>query len=122
MSVTKSALSSVAFLTTRSRPACSQTKSRPSGANAMAVGLVRPVAIRVSTKPAGRVAAARGEASAGTITAANSARGKTRTANPLGSIGNLLDLEDSTLPDRRRRDVIQVTPTRKWHWWDCPGP
>jgi hypothetical protein len=48
---------SAPFLMTRSWPPCRQTNSRPSGAKAMAVGLLRPVATRVSVKPEGRVAA-----------------------------------------------------------------
>ena len=43
---------------TRRCPLCSQTKIRPSGARAMAVGLVMPAVIRVSAKPVGKVAAA----------------------------------------------------------------
>ena len=41
---------------TRRRPPCSQTKSRPSGANCMAVGLASPLAINFSEKPDGSVA------------------------------------------------------------------
>src|SRR5687768_14119615 len=48
---------SALFLMTRSLPACSATNRRPSGANAIAVGAVRPPAICVSVKPAGKVAA-----------------------------------------------------------------
>ena len=42
---------------TRSRPPCSHTNSRPSGANCIAVGLFKPLATSASVKPAGRVAA-----------------------------------------------------------------
>ena len=42
---------------TRSRPPCSQTKSRPSGANCIAVGLESPLATSVSVNPEGTVAA-----------------------------------------------------------------
>src|SRR5258705_4921051 len=45
------------FFTTRNCPPCWQTKRRPSGAKAMAVGLLRPLANCVSVKSAGRVAA-----------------------------------------------------------------
>src|SRR6185436_9101831 len=44
------------FLITRNSPVCWHTKSRPSGANAIAVGALNPV-MMVSVKPAGSVAA-----------------------------------------------------------------
>ncbi len=44
VTVTKGVESSVPFLMTRSFPACSQTKIRPSGAMAKAVGLARVAA------------------------------------------------------------------------------
>ena len=43
---------------TRRWPACSDTKSRPSGAKAIAVGFVRPFVTGPSVKPGGYVAAA----------------------------------------------------------------
>ena len=52
--------SSAPFLMTRSCPPCSQTKRRPSGANAIAVGFARPLATSVSAKPDGSVAAPAG--------------------------------------------------------------
>src|SRR5258705_10382264 len=45
------------FLKTRNCPPCWQTKRRPSGAKAMAVGLVKPLANCVSMKLVGSVAA-----------------------------------------------------------------
>src|SRR6185312_2147355 len=45
------------FLTTRSCPVCWQTNKRPSGAKAIAVGLLSPVANVDSAKPEGSVAA-----------------------------------------------------------------
>src|SRR5688500_2169773 len=54
--VIKGVGSSAPFLMTRKRPPCSQTKMRPSGAIAIAVGLAIPEMI-VSVKPAGSVAA-----------------------------------------------------------------
>src|ERR1051325_2221199 len=57
MSVTKGVPSSIPSLTTRSLPSCSQTRIRPSGRSAIAVGFVRPAVTRVSVKPSGRVAA-----------------------------------------------------------------
>src|SRR5687767_8142408 len=51
-------LSRAPFLITRSRPACSETNTRPSGAMESTVGLLRPLATVVSLKPLGRVAAA----------------------------------------------------------------
>src|SRR5262245_11916874 len=49
--------SNALFFTTRNVPPCSETKTRPSGAMAMAVGFARPAATRVSENPAGNVAA-----------------------------------------------------------------
>src|SRR5258705_12048024 len=50
------------FFTTRNCPPCWQTKRRPSGAKAIAVGLVRPLANGASVKLAGNVAAPTGDA------------------------------------------------------------
>jgi hypothetical protein len=44
-------------LTIRTLPASSVTKSLPSGANSMSVGLVKPLTTWVSVKPGGRFAA-----------------------------------------------------------------
>ena len=57
LTVRNGVASSWLFLMTRSAPPCWATKSRPSGAKAIAVGLESPVAMRVSEKPAGSVAA-----------------------------------------------------------------
>ena len=48
---------SVPFLITRRAPPCWQTNSRPSGAKAIAVGLLMPLATTDSLNPAGSVAA-----------------------------------------------------------------
>ena len=56
VSVTNGAGSSTPSLMTRSCPPCRQTNSRPSGANSIAVGLVRPLATRLSVKPEGSTA------------------------------------------------------------------
>lgn len=53
----KGVASSALFFTTRSAPFCWQTKIRPSGAMAIAVGVTSPEAMVVSLKPAGSVAA-----------------------------------------------------------------
>src|SRR6185295_12851478 len=45
------------FLMTRNAPPCWQTKIRPSGARAIAVGLDNPPATKLSVNPAGTVAA-----------------------------------------------------------------
>src|SRR6185295_8711339 len=47
----------VPFLITRRLPPCSQTKMRPSGAKAIAVGLVKPEATNESVNPGGTEAA-----------------------------------------------------------------
>ena len=47
----------VPFLITRRLPPCSQTKIRPSGAKAIAVGLVKPEATNESVNPGGTEAA-----------------------------------------------------------------
>ena len=67
---------------TRSWPPCWQTKMRPSGASAKAVGDARPLAITVSWKPLGRLAAA-----AGAIPMAGSeetASASARATRPIG--------------------------------------
>jgi hypothetical protein len=48
-------------LTMRSLPACSATKSLPSGANSMSMGFVKPLTTRESVKPGGRFAAPRAD-------------------------------------------------------------
>ena len=67
VSVTNGVGSSAPSLITRSRPPCSQTNRRPSGANCMAVGLARPLATCDSVNPAGSVAAAAGVRAAAPI-------------------------------------------------------
>ena len=57
MTVTNGCASSVPFLITRRRPPCSVTNRRPSGANAIAVGALRPLATCVSANPDGRAEA-----------------------------------------------------------------
>ena len=57
VNVTNGVGRSALFLMTRSRPPCSATKRRPSGANSIDVGLASPVARLLSVKLAGRVAA-----------------------------------------------------------------
>ena len=48
---------STPFLITRSRPPCSQTNKRPSGANCIAVGFDNALATCLSVKPVGSMAA-----------------------------------------------------------------
>src|SRR5213593_4418469 len=57
VTVRKGVASRTPFLITRRVPPCSQTKIRPSGARAMAVGLLRPAATGESVNPGGTVAA-----------------------------------------------------------------
>jgi hypothetical protein len=57
MTVKNGCASKVPFLITRSRPPCSATNTRPSGANAIAVGALRPLTTSVSANPEGKVAA-----------------------------------------------------------------
>src|SRR5215213_11377092 len=56
VTVRKGVGSKAPFLITRNVPRCSQTKMRPSGARAIAVGSVRPAATSESVKPDGTVA------------------------------------------------------------------
>ena len=57
VTVRKGVGSRTPFLITRNAPPCWQTKMRPSGARAMAVGLFRPPATTESVNPGGTVAA-----------------------------------------------------------------
>src|SRR6185369_18066810 len=57
VTVRKGVGSSAPFLMTRNAPPCWQTKIRPSGASAIAVGFVKPPATTASVNPDGTVAA-----------------------------------------------------------------
>src|SRR5215510_9420433 len=57
VTVKKGVASRTPFLMRRKVPPCSQTKIRPSGANAIAGGLVKPPATSESVNPGGTVAA-----------------------------------------------------------------
>jgi hypothetical protein len=57
VAVRKGVVSNAPFLMTRNCPPCWQTKRRPSGAKAIAVGFESPLANCDSAKPAGSVAA-----------------------------------------------------------------
>ncbi len=81
------AASSVPFLITRSRPPCSVTNSRPSGANAIAVGAASPVATCVSAKPVGSVAAGAAGTTASAATQLSSTTVFLETVGGAGIIG-----------------------------------
>ena len=83
VSVRKGVVSRAPFLITRSLPACSQTRSRPSGASAIAVGLVRP-GYAVSVKPAGSVAPTASAAASQSGATASASRFIKTTATPYG--------------------------------------
>src|SRR5262245_47612112 len=57
VTVRKGVASKTPFLMMRKVPPCSQTKIRPSGANAIAVALFKPLATSESVNPGGTVAA-----------------------------------------------------------------
>src|SRR5436190_23991719 len=71
VSVTNGVGRSALFLMTRSRPPCSATNRRPSGANSIDVGLASPLARLLSVKLAGNVAAMAGAAARNVLATSN---------------------------------------------------
>ena len=89
------------FLITRSRPPCSHTNRRPSGAKAMAVGLARPLATVVSVNPDGNVAAATGVGAATpSATTRQATYANTRTQRPCMDYSSFEPDRDPVLRER----------------------